>query len=292
MGLKSFRYGRVVWLNMCYSSPWIRLMRFHEYGFLTMIACLSGSLLATTELDFRLLQLMVYSVTGSISAFVINDVADAYDDAVLGRCRNPLTTGELSYGVVLTFFMVTSVISMVSLIGLCLSSFTLGLITLVTAYQYSIGFRFKDRPPADLVVHGLVPALLVLTSYTAFKPLDIDALVLGLMVFTSSCVAELLQEIRDGGVKGVVKYLGISLSKDLVLVFTLVTLVLYLVLTTMRYDLRLLMLYTPLAYFIVEPVMRFRSGVISVEEVINLLRRRATALALVVITTYVVLKLL
>lgn len=273
-------------------NPWVRLIRFHEYGPMAIIVCASGALLATTDIDFRLVQLLTYCTTGSISAFIINDVADALGGEVRDSSRNPLVTGELCYKPVLALFTVTSVLSIASLIGLNMTAFTLGLTTLVLAYQYSIGFRFKDRPPADLLVHGLVPALLVLTSYTAFNPMGIDVLLLSAMVFTSSCVAELLQELRDLNFGGSVRYLGIRRSKDLVLMLSLVGIVLYVILTASRHGLQPLTIYALLAYFIIRPVVMFRDDALSAEELINVLRRRVIAVAILVLITYVFLNFL
>ncbi|MEM4752554.1 MAG: UbiA family prenyltransferase [Sulfolobales archaeon] len=273
-------------------NPWVRLIRFHEYGPIAIVACVLGALLATTDLDFRLVQLLTYCTAGSISAFIINDVADTLEDRVGSSPRNPLVTGELSYKSVLALFTTTSALSITSLIGLNMTAFTLGLTALVLAYQYSIGFRFKDRPPADLLVHGLVPALLVLTSYTTFNSMSFDVLLLSAMVFISSCIAELLQELRDSSVRGSVRYLGIRRSKDLVLVLSLVGIVLYIVLTTSRHRLQPLTIYALLAYFIIKPVVMFRDDALSAEELIRVLRRRVTAVAILVLITYIFLNFL
>jgi len=65
--------------------------------------------------------------------------------------------------------------------------------------------------------------------------------------------------------------------------------VLYILLTLSRYDLNYLVIYSPLTYFIIEPVIKFRSNYLSVEEVISKLRFRTTLLVTLALTTYVVL---
>ncbi len=280
---------------MCWNSirSWVKLVRFHEYGPLALIACLSGALLSETVFDVRLLQLIAYTLFGSISAFVINDLADISADLAVGRFRNPLTTGELGVKEVLTFFTSTSALAIISLIGVNLHAFTLALITLTLSYLYSIGIRFKEFIPADLLIHGLVPALLTLTSYIVFRPLDVKALILSSMVFTASCIGGILQEIRDlSNVRSTVKYLGVRRSKDLTLILTTSTLVLYLLLTVTVYELNYLVVYTPLAYLILSPVIRFWKDELVVEELISKLRSRTTVIATLIVTTYLLLKLL
>ena len=145
----------------------------------------------------------------------------------------------------------------------------------------------------DLIIHGLVPTLLTLTTYIAYRPLSLDALILSLIVFTSSITSELLQEIRDLSInsRNTVKYLGIKVCKDLILTLVITTSVLYVLLTLSRYDLNYLVIYSPLTYFIIEPVIRFRNNYLSVEDVMSKLRFRTTLLVTLVLTTYVVLSI-
>lgn len=258
-----------------------------------MITCLAGALLATRELDVKLIRLLIYATSGSISAFVLNDLADVHEDGSLGRFRNPLVSGELSFNTAIKVYLITASISMTSLIGFNVYAYTLALTTLALSYLYSIGIRFKELIPMDLVVHGLTPALLATTAYLAYKPLDIDSILLSSMVLTSSTISEVLQEIRDLNSisRSTVKLLGIKRSKDLILVLTIMTSLLYVLLTLGRYDLNYLVIYTPLTYLILGPVLKFRNNYLSVEEVITKLRFRATVLVSIVIATYVALNI-
>lgn len=119
----------------------------------------------------------------------------------------------------------------------------------------------------------------------------LDSLILALIVFTSSLTVELLQEIRDLSVnsRSTVKYLGVKVSKDLTLTLVLITSALYILLTLSRYDLNYLVIYSSLTYLIVEPVIKFRGGYLSVEEVISKLRFRTTLLVTLALITYVAL---
>jgi hypothetical protein len=121
--------------------------------------------------------------------------------------------------------------------------------------------------------------------------LCLDSLILALIVFTSSLTVELLQEIRDLSVnsRSTVKYLGVKVSKDLTLTLVLITSALYILLTLSRYDLNYLVIYSSLTYLIVEPVIKFRGGYLSVEEVISKLRFRTTLLVTLALITYVAL---
>jgi hypothetical protein len=121
--------------------------------------------------------------------------------------------------------------------------------------------------------------------------LCLDSLILALIVFTSSLTVELLQEIRDLSVnsRSTVKYLGVKVSKDLILTLVLITSTLYILLTLSRYDLNYLVIYSPLTHLIVEPVIKFRGGYLSVEEVISKLRFRTTLLVTLALITYVAL---
>jgi 4-hydroxybenzoate polyprenyltransferase len=267
------------------------LIRFHEYGPQVIITCLATALIASKELDIRLVKLIIYAASGSISAFILNDIVDVDEDRVLGKFRNPLTSNELGVGTAVILYLLTATASITSLVGFNIYVITLALTTLSLSYLYSIGIRFKELVPMDLVVHGLVPTLLVLTTYVTYRPLSLDSLILALIVFTSSLTVELLQEIRDLSVSSrtTVKYLGVKVSKDLILTLVVITSTLYILLTLSRYDLNYLIIYSPLTYLIVEPVIRFRGGYLSVEEVISKLRFRATLLVTLALITYVAL---
>lgn len=267
------------------------MIRFHEYGPQVIITCLATALIASKELDIRLVKLIIYAVSGSISAFILNDIVDVDEDRVLGKFRNPLASGELGVGTAAILYLLTATASITSLVGFNIYVITLALTTLSLSYLYSVGIRFKELVPMDLVVHGLVPTLLVLTTYVTYRPLSLDSLILALIVFTSSLTVELLQEIRDLSVnsRSTVKYLGVKVSKNLTLTLVVITSALYILLTLSRYDLNYLIIYSPLTYLIVEPVIKFRGGYLSVEEVISKLRFRTTLLVTLALITYVAL---
>ena len=269
----------------------IKLFRFHEYGPLVIITCLTTALLATKELDIKLVKLLVYATSGSISTFILNDIVDVDEDRMLSRFRNPLVNSELSVNTALILYLLTATASITALVGLNIYVITLALTTLTLSYLYSVGIRFKDLVPTDLLIHGLVPTLLTITTYITYRPLSLDLLILALIIFTSSITSELLQEIRDLSInsRSTVKYLGIKVSKDLILTLVMIASVLYILLTLSRYDLNYLVIYSPLTYFIIEPVIKFRSNYLSVEEVISKLRFRTTLLVTLALTTYVVL---
>lgn len=269
----------------------IKLIRFHEYGPLVIITCLTTALLATKELDIKLVKLLVYATSGSISTFILNDIVDVDEDRMLSRFRNPLVNSELSVNTALILYLLTATASITALVGLNIYVITLALTTLTLSYLYSVGIRFKDLVPTDLLIHGLVPTLLTITTYITYRPLSLDLLILALIVFTSSITSELLQEIRDLSInsRSTVKYLGIKVSKDLILTLVMIASVLYILLTLSRYDLNYLVIYSPLTYSIIEPVIKFRSNYLSVEEVISKLRFRTTLLVTLALTTYVVL---
>jgi len=269
----------------------IKLIRFHEYGPLVIITCLTTALLATKELDIKLVKLLVYATSGSISTFILNDIVDVDEDRMLSRFRNPLVNSELSVNTALILYLLTATASITALVGLNIYVITLALTTLTLSYLYSVGIRFKDLVPTDLLIHGLVPTLLTITTYITYRPLSLDLLILALIIFTSSITSELLQEIRDLSInsRSTVKYLGIKVSKDLILTLVMIASVLYILLTLSRYDLNYLVIYSPLTYSIIEPVIKFRSNYLSVEEVISKLRFRTTLLVTLALTTYVVL---
>lgn len=273
-------------------GSWIRLVRFHEYGPLSVMVCLSGALLAADGLDLRLVQLVAYTVFGSMSAFIINDISDIPDDLAARKFRNPLVTGDLGMKAALASFALTSSLSITSLVGLNVYAYALGLTTLALSYQYSVGFRLKGLVPADLITHGLVPSLLSITSYAAYRDVGTDALILASMVFAASCVAELLQEIRDSSASSTASYLGVKRSKDLALILTITASALYAALTVTRADLGYLIAYLPASYLVVNPLLRFRRGCIGPEEVVSELRLRTTLIAVAVLATYLAFKLL
>lgn len=168
--------------------------------FVTLVTLL-GADVGGAWLGERMLTVWLANVLAVAFAFMINDLEDADDDALVPSkaARNPISAGRLSartgygasalVGVVAISLYATLGVWPLALGGLCL---VLGLL-----YSWR-PVRLKAIPVADLVSHTLMlAALQLLCAYTAFQTRGLDWLVPCLLVVAVSAYGQLVNQLRD-----------------------------------------------------------------------------------------------
>jgi len=175
--------------------------------------------------------------------------------------RNPVSTGELSLGRCISLALSFLLASLVTLFSLSLQNQLLGLAVIFLYFTYSWLVRAKARPVLDISYHGLCLAILATIGYAGYRPFDITCFLLASLVFLLSATSQILQEVRDYEtdrkmVKTTVTLLGKRMSLILCLAFFASAFAIFLLL--LFYDVVPLeiLLLSPLAYFIIAPIIR------------------------------------
>lgn len=151
----------------------IRLTRWREHVPYTVPLVVGGAMLAVylnqIELDWRIISVVIANILAMSFAFMINDVADAADDARNPRkkAHNVISSELLSHT---EGYVASATTFIVSLTLFALGgawALLWGGMTLVLCYLYSAHpFRLKARPITDVVSHVLMlSGLLVMSGY-------------------------------------------------------------------------------------------------------------------------------
>ena len=270
---------------------WIDLLRFHEYGPLFLFSALAGAFLATKNVDFCLVPLLLFITFSSMSAFVLNDLMDAEEDRARGVWRNPIASGRLERGTVSLAFSILALLSLVFLLFLSFKVAVTGLLVLLLSWSYSWGPRFRDRPCLDLIVHGAGPALYVLMGYMLYKPVDFPSLLLAGITFSLSCISCILQQMRDMEVssKKTTSLIGVRRSVDLAIAFMLMSILLYVAIVFIGALPSLFVIFILAGAILLKPLFALRKGLVKPEQAIEDLRRYGSLLALVMLLAYLLL---
>lgn len=151
----------------------MRLTRWREHVPYTLPLVLGGAMLAVhlnqAQLDWRVIAVVIANILAMSFAFMINDVADAPDDALNPRkkAHNVISSG------ILTPFegnLASGVTFILSAVLFALGGFwplIWGGSTLILCFLYSAHpFRLKARPVTDVVSHVLMlSGLLAMSGY-------------------------------------------------------------------------------------------------------------------------------
>lgn len=224
-------------------------------------AAFVGAFLSGSAMDLGVVWLLMFSVSSTAFAFVVNDLADAKLDRSAGVLRNPVSTGEMSSGRTVSLALSLLFCSLTALYFLGLKTQLLGLVLLFLVYTYSWLVRAKARPILDVAYHGLCPAILTVMGYTKYRPFDVSCFLLASMVFFLSAVSQILQEVRDyetdrKTIKTTVTLLGKRMSLILCLAFFACTFTIFLLLLFESVVPPQILLLSPLAYFTISPIIR------------------------------------
>lgn len=200
----------------------VRLSRWREHVPFTLAAVVVGAMLAVHlndgVIDWRLIPVIFANILAMSFAFMINDVADAPDDArnPVKQQRNPVSNGTLTEREGYLISWVTA-----------LASFALyafgggwallwGALTLLLCYLYSAyPFRLKARPITDVTSHALMlSGLLVMTGYYTYDDTPGIAWLVILAAILFSAYGQFYNQLDDyevdkaAGLKNTVVLLG------------------------------------------------------------------------------------
>ena len=132
---------------------------------------------------------------------MFNDLEDAEDDYhdVEKRMRNPIASGEITKRQSYLFNLFLLSVGLLLLLSLSPFVFLLGIIYALVGFVYSWKIlRFKSRPILDLVSHALFLGVLqFITTYAAFRPLDLSIAPFLMIIVPISVMNEILHELQD-----------------------------------------------------------------------------------------------
>lgn len=174
----------------------VNVLRFHEYGPSTTLACLFG-LLTASNLDLSWILVLIFPSLSSAFGFVLNDISDVELDSLQPKTRNPIARQQIRKKQAAIIALIFLAVSVMVLSALPPTTAIIGVVTLFLYFAYSQGFRAKARPIWDVVFHGLWYSLFIAMGYTFAKPFDAVALMLSITAFFPAATMELLNEIRD-----------------------------------------------------------------------------------------------
>lgn len=168
--------------------------------FVTLVTLL-GANIGGARPGERVLIVWLANVLAVAFAFMINDVEDADDDALVPAkaARNPISAGRLSPRLGYGAATLVGVTAMALYATLGPWPFTLGGLCLALGVLYSWRrVRLKAIPVADLVSHTLMlAALQLLCAYTAFQKDGLAWLLPCLLVVAVSAYGQLVNQLRD-----------------------------------------------------------------------------------------------
>lgn len=151
----------------------IRLTRWRHHVPFVVPLTITGAMLALDrqgiDPDWRLLAVMLANLLAMASAFIINDIADADDDArdPAKAAKNVISSGALDKGFALrSFWFIAAASAALYAMG-SLWSFVLGVTMIATGYAYSVApLRLKARPIVDVISHAFgAGSLPLITGY-------------------------------------------------------------------------------------------------------------------------------
>lgn len=200
----------------------VRLTRWQEYvPFVVPLTILGGLLAARPNgllLDWRLGAVILANILSVAYAFMINDIEDAPEDALIPERarRNPITLGMVN---IRTGYAACRIVVAVTLILYAVggeSVFLIGLGIILLSHLYSWRpVRLKARPVTDIVSHSLMlSGLLMLAGYFLYydDPGIVWLVAIGATLF--SIYGQLYTQLEDydtnqrAGLQNTAIYLG------------------------------------------------------------------------------------
>ena len=265
-------------------SPWVKLLRFEEYGPLFVLCGLAGSLYAGVASYYGLAALLAFVGSFSASAFVLNDITDRQEDSLSSGTRNPLATGELGVSSGVALFVLLAAASVASLYFVAPPALYVAPLVYGLYWGYSWGPGFKARPGLDIAVHGAVPALFVFMGYLLFRPPSLGAALLAGVVFCMAAMSGVVQEVRDMGRDSASRrttaiVLGERRAVGLALASLVGGVALYSVAAATGGIPLAMLALVPFAWFLVSPLLGLRRGELEAAEAIRSVRGRGLVLA-------------
>lgn len=180
-----------------------RLTRLNEHFGNSIVATAMGALFNPNLRSANLfLWILCINILGGIFNFAINDIEDAEDDAKDPKKvkRNPISAKDLSKPLAWILTWSTALIALLLALPLGTLVTSLVVLTLVLGFLYSYkGFRLKSMPFVDIFSHGLflgsLPYLIALLAVNG--SLHLTGAVIGILIFVTSAIGDIDNEIRD-----------------------------------------------------------------------------------------------
>jgi 4-hydroxybenzoate polyprenyltransferase len=152
---------------------------------------------------FTIEALIVFSANLCLTAFgyIYNDLEDADDDYndPKKRKRNPISSGEITknQSIFVNLVLLSLGLYLLNLINSFV--FVLGIIYAFVGFVYSWKtLRLKSKPILDLISHMLFLGVLqFLTTYVAFRELDLSIAPFLMIIIPISVMNEILHELED-----------------------------------------------------------------------------------------------
>jgi 4-hydroxybenzoate polyprenyltransferase len=176
-------------------NAFLRIVRFHEYGPYYLISALACGFVAKFPINSRIIPVLIFVAASSIFGFVINDIADAELDRKAGKLRNPIASNDLSVSAAWKLALIFLGVAILLLYPLDVLGKLLGIIIITLFSAYSFGLRAKVRPGVDVACHASWNMLYGVMAYSIYRPLDLIGVQLSGLLFLSSMLMELLNEI-------------------------------------------------------------------------------------------------
>ncbi len=210
----------------------VRLSRWQEHIPFTLAATWLGVNMAAhharASLDGRVVTVTAANILAVTFAFMVNDVADAPDDArdPVRKARNAVSCGELSARAAWLLAALVGALALMLYALLPLPALLTGAVTLALGWLYSWrAVRLKALPILDLIAHALMlSALLVLAGFLAFDAAPGRVWAAIAMAGLISAYGQLYNQVRDAaqdraaGLRNTTWLLGIRWARVLMFV--------------------------------------------------------------------------
>jgi len=178
-------------------NPLARLLRFGEYGLLSITVGMFGAFLGTSSVDTALVWLVIFIISSSAFGFVINDISDRELDSHTVVPRNPLADGSMSLRFAVLVSALLLFITLVSMVLLPAKLLWIEVLILFMFVTYSFLIKTKNIAGLDLVYHAVLPMLCGMLGYLLYSPVNLTGILFFSLLAIFGIISELFNEIRD-----------------------------------------------------------------------------------------------
>jgi 4-hydroxybenzoate polyprenyltransferase len=278
-------------------DAFLRIVRFREYGPYYLISALACGFVAKFPVNSSIIPVLIFVAASSIFGFVINDIADAELDGKAGKLRNPIASDDLSVSAAWKLALIFLGAATLSLYPLDRLGKLLGLLIIALFSGYSFGLRAKVRPGVDVICHASWNALYGVMAYSVYRPLDLIGVQLSSLLFLSSMMMELLNEIRDhDSEKDIIRTTATTIGKrgalKLCILILLLILTLFVSLTLTGGLPWILLIFSPSIIFLVTPIVNALRSEQNEQSLLPTLVSRGAMIVILIFIAYLTIKVL
>lgn len=261
-----------------------------------MLSTLACALVARFPVDSRLLPVLLFVVVSSIFGFVINDIADAELDRNAGKLRNPVASGDLSVAAAWGLVVVLLGVTALSIYLLSFMDRLLGILVILLFAGYSCGLRIKARPGLDVVCHASWNTLYGVMAYSVYRPIDSVGAGLGGMLFLLSMLAELVNGIRDHDsdrmmIRTTVTLVGKKTALKACVLLLFLVFALFVSIVLVGGLPWVLLVFSPSIIFLIAPIINALRYEQKEQDLMPAFVKRGTIIGLLLLVTYLTVKI-